>query len=146
MGQKWLYFYGVREQLEDYGCLIHVTEVNPIAGVESRGRELADQIVEYLEQHKDVSRVNLIGHSMGGLDARVAAHLLKNNEIASITTISSPHHGSELALIGGPSEKVRPLINYYRPLLVSFQKCQMKRSLWSTFFKQLALTFKVLWI
>lgn len=42
-------------------------------------------------------KVNLICHSMGGLDARYTASILKNPQIASITTIATPHHGTPLA-------------------------------------------------
>jgi triacylglycerol lipase len=41
--------------------------------------------------------VNVIGHSLGGLDARYAASVLGARQIASITTIGTPHRGSPVA-------------------------------------------------
>lgn len=46
-------------------------------------------------------RVHLIGHSLGGIDARfLAAHLDPNRRVASVTTVASPHWGTPLADIG----------------------------------------------
>lgn len=48
-------------------------------------------------------KVNLISHSMGGLDCRYLIwknrtdNRKRNYEVASLTTISTPHHGSECA-------------------------------------------------
>lgn len=44
-------------------------------------------------------KLNLICHSMGGLDARylISKFHHKSYKIASLTTISTPHHGSECA-------------------------------------------------
>lgn len=48
-------------------------------------------------------KVNLISHSMGGLDCRYliwkneADNRVRNYQVASLTTISTPHHGSECA-------------------------------------------------
>jgi triacylglycerol lipase len=45
--------------------------------------------------------VNIIAHSMGGLDARYAiAHLGLGPRVASLTTIGTPHHGTPLADTG----------------------------------------------
>ena len=43
-------------------------------------------------------RFNLIGHSQGGLDARYFTSILDTeSQIASITTVATPHHGSSIA-------------------------------------------------
>ncbi len=78
-----------------------VTAVPPLASIDARAQQLAEQIglfvsvLEQQQQHGRPVRVNVIAHSMGGLDARKAAHLIPK-KIASITTISSPHQGTEL--------------------------------------------------
>jgi len=43
-------------------------------------------------------KVNVIGHSMGGIDARVAiARFGAAERVASLTTVASPHRGTPLA-------------------------------------------------
>ena len=60
------YFRGIPQALEAAGNRVLVTRVPPIAGVEQRARRLGEQI----EQAFGDEPVHLIGHSMGGLDAR----------------------------------------------------------------------------
>lgn len=43
------------------------------------------------------SKVNVIAHSMGGLDARYLISALGETRVASLTTISTPHAGSRVA-------------------------------------------------
>ena len=41
-------------------------------------------------------KVNLIAHSKGGMEARYMIKVLgMNTHVASLTTISTPHHGSK---------------------------------------------------
>jgi triacylglycerol lipase len=71
-----------------------VTKVPPIAGIEARASRLGEQIAAAYPDEP----VHLIGHSMGGLDARM---LLADPEwgqrILSLTTIGTPHLGSPIA-------------------------------------------------
>ena len=61
------YFRGIPHALaEDAGNRVLVTRVPPIAGTEKRARRLADQIDRTFPDEP----IHLIGHSMGGLDAR----------------------------------------------------------------------------
>jgi pimeloyl-ACP methyl ester carboxylesterase len=65
------------------------------SSIEERARELKRFLVEHNGGEKDV---NLVAHSMGGLDARfLASHLSKGVNVRSITTISTPHRGSPVA-------------------------------------------------
>ncbi|MCH9686010.1 MAG: alpha/beta fold hydrolase, partial [Deltaproteobacteria bacterium] len=49
------------------------------------------------------ARVNIIGHSQGGLDARVVASVAPDL-VASVTTIATPHYGTPIAdLVAGAS-------------------------------------------
>jgi triacylglycerol lipase len=87
------YFRGVRQRLEAQGHAVHVARVSPAAGIRRRAAQLARQI----EQVK-APRLNIIAHSMGGLDARYAISRLGLSErVASLTTIGTPHHGTPLA-------------------------------------------------
>lgn len=88
------YFRGIPESLRAGGNRVIVTRVPAIAGVKLRAQALAEQI----DRACPGQAVHVIGHSMGGLDAR---HLLANpawsGRILSLTTIGTPHLGSALA-------------------------------------------------
>ena len=95
------YFKGIRTMLRDARFDAHHATL-PFAGnVDVRGDELRRDIVRILAA-SGASKVNLIAHSAGGLDAR---HMMFNDRnhgkihqtVASLTTIGTPHHGSSLA-------------------------------------------------
>lgn len=90
-------FYKVKEALEADGHIVMVTSVPPFASVRDRALALSQQIDELMAQ-TGASHVNLVAHSMGGLDAR---HLISTlgygDEVVSLTTISTPHRGSAVA-------------------------------------------------
>jgi triacylglycerol lipase len=92
-GRRLTYFRGVSEHLQACGAEVYVLRVSPVASIAVRARQLAEQI-KYLP----AERVNIVAHSMGGLDARYAlAALGVAPKIASLTTISTPHRGTPLA-------------------------------------------------
>jgi len=65
------------------------------ASVETNAEAIASRIDAVL-QETGRRKVNLIAHSKGGLDARMAASSFGcGDRIASITTIATPHHGSK---------------------------------------------------
>jgi triacylglycerol lipase len=88
------YFRGIPEWLRAAGNRVLVTRVPPIAGIEARARRLGEQIAAAFPDEP----VHVIGHSMGGLDAR---RLLTEPEwahrVLSLTTIGTPHLGSTIA-------------------------------------------------
>ena len=93
--------------------------VSVLGSVEVRAQELADRITEKFP----TGQIHVIAHSMGGLDARCL--LAKNlngladpGRIVSLSTISTPHHGSPVAdlLLGHPMGLDRP----FSELLVQF--------------------------
>jgi triacylglycerol lipase len=87
------YFRGVREHLEAAGHRVYVTRVSPLAGVRHRAEQLAEQLAKI-----DAEKVNIVAHSMGGLDARYAiSRLGLAKRVASLTTIGTPHFGTPLA-------------------------------------------------
>lgn len=108
-GVEGAYFRGVRERLLADGHTVYVARVSPVAGVRKR----AQQLCEFLEGI-DVERVNVVAHSMGGLDARFAiAHLGIGGRVASLTTVGTPHHGTPLAeqsLLLGKHSPLRRLL------------------------------------
>ncbi|MDB4973141.1 MAG: Protein of unknown function hydrolase domain protein [Myxococcaceae bacterium] len=103
------YFRGVRGRLEALGHRVHVARVSPIGSIGLRATQLARQ-VELLGP-----RVNIIAHSMGGLDARlaIARHGL-GPRVASLTTIGTPHQGTplaDMALALGDFRRLRRLLD-----------------------------------
>src|SRR5689334_9200261 len=65
------YFVGVRERLQALGYTVYLARLSPTASINLRAAQLARQI-----EALPTERVNIIAHSMGGLDARYAiAHL-----------------------------------------------------------------------
>ncbi len=95
------YFKGIRTMLKAEGYDVYHSSVSWAAGVDIRAEDLRQNVVEVLKK-TGADKVNIIAHSMGGLDAR---HMLFNDRnngkvherIASLTTISTPHHGSQFA-------------------------------------------------
>ena len=71
--------------------------MDPVASSDVRSAQLLDYVDDVLSC-LCTEKVNLIGHSQGGLDARMLIGPLDRAEaVASITTISSPHLGFQLA-------------------------------------------------
>lgn len=91
------------------GHPIYVARVAPIQSVEVRAAQLGEEVDRALAEFS-ADRVNLVAHSMGGLDARYLVSALGyGDRVASVTTISTPHRGSRIAdvvlgLVGGPVE------------------------------------------
>lgn len=102
------YWYGIKDELERVGNRVFIARVPPFGTIEDRANHLNDFITnniaekahrtENTPKHEDV-RVNLVSHSMGGLDGRFLISQLENKryEVASLTTVSTPHRGSEMA-------------------------------------------------
>lgn len=90
---------GIEPSLAQMGCMVFSTQVHPTAGIEQRARELKTQI---LKQTRGIgrrdARVTIIGHSMGGLDARfMIRHLGMDDRVEALITIATPHRGSPYA-------------------------------------------------
>jgi triacylglycerol lipase len=91
------YFNGVASHLQQHGFEVYKTSVRFAAGAGVRARDLRQEILRVLEQSQQ-EKVHIIGHSMGGLDAR---HMIVDEEmadkVASLTTIGTPHLGTSFA-------------------------------------------------
>lgn len=98
------YFRGVAPRLERLGTRIYTFKVHPTAVVSSRAAALAKAVIAL-----DAPRVNIVAHSMGGLDARyLAAKLALAGKVASIVTVGTPHRGTPLADLGAGLWLVAP--------------------------------------
>jgi triacylglycerol lipase len=90
------YFRGVTALLEARACAVHRARVAPAASIAARAEDLAACVRAVPER-----RVNIVAHSMGGLDARYAiSRLGLASRVASLTTIGTPHRGTPLADLG----------------------------------------------
>ena len=89
------YWRGITEALTVNGIEVILTSVPPSASIEDRAAKLRDDI----EKKAGGKSVNIIAHSMGGLDARYMISRLHppNIIVKSLTTIASPHRGSAFA-------------------------------------------------
>ena len=94
---SWPVYWGrIPGRLEYEGATIFYGLQDCWASVDTNAREIARRIDEIIAQ-TGCEKVNLIAHSKGGLDARRAAACYGcQDKIASITTIATPHHGSQI--------------------------------------------------
>jgi triacylglycerol lipase len=88
-------FHGIKPALRHAGARVFVPYLSAVHSNELRGEQLLGQINRLLLE-TGAAKVNLIGHSQGALAARYAA-ATQPKKIASVTSVSGPNHGSELA-------------------------------------------------
>jgi hypothetical protein len=85
---------------------VFICEVHPTSSVRRRAAKLAQMIAE--TSSDDGGPIHIIGHSTGGLDARLVASpsvhlggtkapLAWTSRLRSVTSISTPHYGTPLA-------------------------------------------------
>lgn len=100
------YFFEVKQDLEAGGeAYVFTPAVDPFNDSTARGAQLAQHVDDVLAQ-TGAAKVILIGHSQGGLDARVVAHD-HPDKVAAVITVATPHAGSAvsdiaLGLVGDP--------------------------------------------
>ncbi|KAI9706038.1 MAG: hypothetical protein M1836_005444 [Candelina mexicana] len=89
------YWRGITEALAIKDIEVITASVPASASIEQRAAKLAADI----EKKAGGKQVNIIAHSMGGLDSRYMISRLKppNVKVLSLTTIASPHRGSAFA-------------------------------------------------
>ncbi|MCP1487948.1 triacylglycerol lipase [Pseudomonas fluorescens] len=88
-------FQDVKQALQGAGNRVFVPQLSATHDNEVRGQQLLMQIARVLKD-TGAGKVNLIGHSQGALACRYAA-ALASSSVASVTSVSGPNHGSELA-------------------------------------------------
>ncbi len=87
------YFYGLAKLLREANNLITIPNLTAWHTIEYRAQQLKEQINAVFPQGK----LNLIGHSMGGLDIRYLTSCLDfKDRVASVTTIGTPNRGSSM--------------------------------------------------
>jgi len=89
------YWGRIPRMLEALGCNVFYGNQDSNADIETNGEFLAHRINEILTQ-TGAEKVHIIAHSKGGLDSRYAISTLGSGaKVASLTTLSTPHHGSK---------------------------------------------------
>ena len=91
------YFRNIRGRLMRDGFDVQHGNVDWAGSLVKRAADLKGE-VETVLRHYNAEKVHIIGHSMGGLDARRMLFDFRGEEfhkkVASVTTIGTPHHGS----------------------------------------------------
>lgn len=103
-----LRFVQARYELEGRPCTVHEVQTRPTASLHHRAGLLADTILTTAGPH---DRLHIVGHSSGGLDARLLlapGTLLGDRDLqgivrrtASVVTVSTPHWGTPAAALFG---------------------------------------------
>lgn len=102
------YWNGIKAHIQSYHkCKTLVAKVPPFSNINTRALALHNYIIDQLPNletpaNKNPVKINLIAHSMGGLDARLLIANFNNDcnekyQIVSLTTLSTPHHGTSAA-------------------------------------------------
>ncbi|MBI5506710.1 MAG: triacylglycerol lipase [Deltaproteobacteria bacterium] len=89
------YFYGIPSALRNQGATVYTTQVSQFNSTQQRGEQLLAQ-VKTIVAATGKGKVNLIGHSHGGLDVRYVAKV-RPDLVASVTSVATPHKGADLA-------------------------------------------------
>ncbi|MDX1804085.1 MAG: triacylglycerol lipase [Alcanivorax sp.] len=89
------YFYGIADDLRDYGARVYESNVSALQSNEYRGEELIRQIENYLAV-TGAKKVNLIAHSQGAPTARYVA-AVRPDLVASVTSVHGENRGTPVA-------------------------------------------------
>ena len=88
------YWGKVPDLLSKLGYKVYISKVGKTQSIEQRSIELH----KFMKRH-DIKDAHLVCHSLGGLDARFLLDRYITQEdkvnISTLTTLGSPHHGSE---------------------------------------------------
>lgn len=89
--------YDVAMLMRAHNVLAFAPNIVPYADIETRAESWV-QVIEKLMEKIQADKINVIAHSMGGLDMRyaLANYDIKEN-VASFTTVCTPHRGTSLA-------------------------------------------------
>tara|TARA_R110002050_G_scaffold233390_1_gene369257 strand:- start:13499 stop:14347 length:849 start_codon:yes stop_codon:yes gene_type:complete len=104
--------------MREHGIIAFAPNIVPYASIETRANNWVGLINQVCEQYQ-VEKLNVVAHSMGGLDMRHAlAHSDCANKVASLTTVATPHHGTYLAdfILKTPekiTEKLGEVVNWF---------------------------------
>jgi triacylglycerol lipase len=96
------YFHGVRDVLHADGVHVVAPSLPRFASSAERAAALAHVVDDVLKASGE-DRVHLIAHSQGGIDSRYLVERLGYaQKVGSLTTLSTPHEGTPVAMIWEP--------------------------------------------
>ena len=85
--------------LRDRGAVVYMGGQDAWGSIENGAARL-EQVLYRMLQEQDCSRVNIIAHSKGGLEARYLISTLGHGRhVASLTMLSTPNRGSRVAAV-----------------------------------------------
>ncbi|MBS0619673.1 MAG: lipase [Spirochaetes bacterium] len=94
-----LNYFSAVDYLRQQGAAVYVPTKSALSSNASRGQELKNLINQWMAAN-NYTKVNIMGHSQGGLDARyMISNLGMASKVAVLTTIATPHRGAPLANI-----------------------------------------------
>lgn len=90
-------FVHIQKKLTEAGYRVYIAETDGVGTIENNAAQLKKQIEEILKG-EGAEKINVIAHSKGGLDTIYMIEQLGMGEkVASLTTLCTPHKGSQLA-------------------------------------------------
>lgn len=93
----WPAFRGITDFLRKQNVTVYTSNQDGLGTIAHNAAQLKEELLSILTK-EGCDKVNLIAHSKGGLDARyMISKLDMQDHIASLTTLSTPHHGSGLS-------------------------------------------------
>ncbi|ORX96356.1 Alpha/Beta hydrolase protein [Clohesyomyces aquaticus] len=89
------YWRGITEALQEKGIDVYTAAVPASGSIEARAEKLVGSIARQVKG----KHVNIIAHSMRGLDSRYMLSRLRPTDfkVLSLTTVATPHRGSAFA-------------------------------------------------
>jgi triacylglycerol lipase len=92
------YFVGIADFLRQHDFVVHESDVSFCGSLVRRASDLQARLEAILDAG-GADSLHIIGHSMGGLDARlvIAGNPAIAARISCVTTIGTPHHGTTSA-------------------------------------------------
>lgn len=91
------YWYNIPSKLTSNGAKVYISNQTAMAATSDRAAQLKTFVQSVLAT-TGAAKVNVIGHSQGGLDARyMISNLGMAPYVASLTTVASPNRGSSVA-------------------------------------------------
>lgn len=130
------YFYGVAALLDKMGFPHRVAVLDPYNHTKVRAGQLVLQIDETLATWR-ARKVDLLGHSQGGIDSRCAVSTFGyGDRVSAVMTIASPHRGTHitdlaLGLAPGPVEVVAGALLNFLGAVTAQQKSDALASFYS---------------
>ncbi|HEY1405854.1 MAG TPA: triacylglycerol lipase, partial [Spirochaetota bacterium] len=99
---KYLNYWGrIPAMLIQNGSTVYYGHQQAWGSIEGNAAEIRQKIISIMKE-TGCDKVNIIAHSKGGLDARyMISSLGMADHVATLTTISTPHRGSELVDVLG---------------------------------------------